>query len=49
MTREGESHHHPCEGVIDKVDKLRAWSDVIGRDHKINKTGLKQSHCQDLH
>lgn len=35
--------------MIEKVDEDRAWSYVTERDHKINKTGLKQGHLRPLH
>ena len=34
---------------MDRVDEERAWSDVNKKEHKINKTGLKQSHLKHLH
>lgn len=46
---EGESNQQPCEGVMDKVRKQRAWGDVTGMEHKINKMGLKRDYLQQLH
>lgn len=49
MAGERESHQPPCEALKGRVQKQRAWSGVTGRDHKINKTGLKQGCCQCSH
>ena len=49
MMGEGESNQQPSEGVTGDIVKQIAWADVVGRDHKFNKTGLKQGHLQHLH
>ena len=48
MRVEGKNNQQPCERVTDRVAEQRAWVDVIGKDHKINKTGIKQGHLQHL-
>ena len=35
--------------MTDRVDEQRAWGDVTGTGHKINKMGLKRGHLQHLH
>lgn len=44
----GENYKQPCEGVKNRVDDKRAWSDVIERYHKINKTELVWDHLQHV-
>lgn len=48
MRVEGKNNQQPCERVIDRVAEQRAWVDVIGKDHKINKMGIKQGHLPHL-
>ena len=47
MMREGESNKQSCEGVADRIVQQR--DGVMGRNHKINKIGLKQGHLQYWH
>lgn len=43
MTGEGDCYQQSCEEVVDRVHEE---SDVNKKEHKINKTGLKQSHLK---
>lgn len=37
------------EGVMDRIAEQRVWGGVTGKDHKINKMGLRQGHLQHVH
>ena len=41
----GESNQQSCEGVMNRMADL---GDLTGRDHKINKMGLKLDYLQHL-
>jgi len=42
MAGEGKSNKQSCEGGTNRVTKLRAWGNMMVRDHKINKIGLAE-------
>lgn len=47
MTREKRVTTSPMREC--RVAEQRPWVDVIGRNHKINKMGLKWDHLQHMH